>query len=125
MLSAPLSPVTCYSQGRHQLLRQLLISRVYSITSPEKQRKTSHVKNKKCWITKEARSTELVTIILYPASPSRIIVSLKSPGSTTMLILFRSKTVLLAIFSQSCKSVFSCFIADAFLDYIRQSRYMN
>ena len=30
------------------------------------------------YITNEARSTELVMIILYPASPSRIIVLLKS-----------------------------------------------
>ena len=50
-------------------------------------------------------------IILYPASLSRtiVIVLLKTPGSTTLPCWFYSSTkwLLLAIFSQSCKNVFS------------------
>ena len=48
-----------------------------------------------------------MTIILYPASASRIIVSLKTPGSTTfMLILFRSKTAFVAFFFSELQKCF-------------------
>ena len=40
------------------------------------------------YITNEARSTELVMIIAYPASPSRIIVLLKTPASQLFYVEF-------------------------------------
>ena len=40
------------------------------------------------YITNEARSTELVMIISYPASPSRIIVLLKTPTSQLFYVEF-------------------------------------
>ena len=40
------------------------------------------------YITNEARSAELVMIIAYPASPSRIIVLLKTPASQLFYVEF-------------------------------------
>ena len=75
------------------------------------------------YITNEARSVELVMIISYLVSLSRIIVLLKkSVYDSSVLILFRSKTIFfLAIYSQSCTNVVRSFIAEAFLDHIMYS----
>ena len=57
-----------------------------------------------------ALSTDLVyIIILYPAGPLRIIVSLKAPGTSTLPRWFHSvpKRLLPVIFFQSCKNVFT------------------
>ena len=76
-------------------------------------------------ITTEARSNEL--FILYPARPSRIIVSLKTPGSKTFPNWFYSgpKRYMSAIFSRAAKIFSGRSIADAFLDHSRCNRYMN
>ena len=53
------------------------------------------------YITNEARSAELVMIISYPASPSRIIVLLKTPTSQLFYVKF-----IWPFFSRSRKTVY-------------------
>ena len=65
----------------------------------------------------------LVIIILYQEAPIRIVVLLKTPGSTTFYS--GPKEILSAIFSQSCKHVFSSRWYWLFLGHIRYIGCMN
>ena len=63
-------------------------------------------------------------IISYPASPSRINVLLKTPGSTTLKHRFLPRSILVQngfcrpFFLRAAKMLSACFIADALLDHI-------
>ena len=82
----------------------------------------------KMWKIRSVRSsTRLVIIILYPASPSRIIVLLKAPGSTALPCWFYSvqNDFCQPFFLRDAKIFSARSVDDAFFDHIRQNRYMN
>ena len=75
----------------------------------------------KWYITNQAHSTKLVSIILYPASPRIIIFLTNHP----CWLYSDPQQLLSAIFSHSCKNGSACFNADTFLDHIKYSMYRN